>query len=1035
MKLIRFGSFPLVQIKKEEHNCLDNYLLKHFSDSISFSNAITNLSIMQNTFYITPEKVITALSNENGSKGSKFNRRNSNETAQQLNGSKKNKNGDYNNYLDSTKRAFKILKMFYTQLADAPFYKGMVYYPIYMEKYVRDSSSNNTIQSQYKFNFILLTNNLIDTQVKDLDIDEAAVTNILYIFIHLFKSDVLFNEVSKSTEPISFSSFNQKNLVQVMKFYKLIQKFDLNPVTVFLAIYDLVSFSKQEVQSGNTPNFNNFASRLSSRTVNNFNPDDSKFRGIVKVISTQISLELQTLKSANEFSSTEIILKIVETMLNHNEIKDFVVNLNSKNYSRDTRMELVADFNHYQPIIKIFEKLAAFNKLSLKDIIQDHDINFNKDIVLSGNTDEANLTTIRGAIDAPLFDESYKNWQDSCMTFITNTIKTLIDKQLTKEVNSFYNFKKDPEYIALMNNLNNVLDSITTKNAELKRASYILNSMPGGNDVANVTPAVLDARKKVTKLFDEVDSLKKERLKLDNDKIVITTSITALAQNTATKITSKLDEGFNTLVPAFGNIYEDLSNIFLNPMMMNLFFTNADVRKLFDLGGNSFNLNCMELEPSLINFSEVKLKIKSTSAIESQSLEVLDSLIQQLTVDIRYLLDMYLNLISENINTNLHEVTVDSRRRQDPLRTALSAGDYSNLINGFLGDCYRKLCNFIFKPMLLKVSRLQIREQNELQYSNDLNDLHPVLGKMARNINNFKSFIFGVTTLETLYDLIVLTKEKLFYNGLLNRPIQRLNTTDAKIKYILNVVLGLSQNTIWVVGGGKVRLSMPDYLSITGIPFTSDIKQNQLRSICKLDPKKWWSEFSIGKDYDFSKKSMNADTEKKALVDAQKELDKNKNAVNAAKVKKARENLTKKLKQMENNVDNGLGNIGLNITKISRENFFGAGGLGDDVINKTKSVISSEEYLLKTEELRNQGLGDEEIEEKLDKEFAIFDQDSQQLMQQIQPMQQPYMQQPYTQQPYTQQMPMQPNNITMMRQQMQNNPSTYINDYSRRPRS
>jgi len=39
--------------------------------------------------------------------------------------------------------------------------------------------------------------------------------------------------------------------------------------------------------------------------------------------------------------------------------------------------------------------------------------------------------------------------------------------------------------------------------------------------------------------------------------------------------------------------------------------------------------------------------------------------------------------------------------------------------------------------MLLKVSRVQIREQNELQYASDLNDMHPILGKMANNSKTF----------------------------------------------------------------------------------------------------------------------------------------------------------------------------------------------------------------------------------------------------------------------------------------------------------
>jgi len=1022
MKLIRFGSFPLVQIRKEEHECLDKYLLKHFSDSISFSNAITNLSIMKNTFYITPEKVIASMADN------KMNAPKANATAGRLDDHEFGKHtGDYKNYVAATQRAFKILRTFYIQLSEAPFYKGMVYYPIYMEKYMRDNSSGGKISSQYKFNFVLLTNNLINDRTKELVIDEAAVINVLYIFIHLFKSDVLFNDVSRSRDPIAFSDFKRKHLVQVMRFYKLIQKFDLNPVTVFLAIYDLVSFAKQEFSENKTANFNNFTSRLSSRSVNKFDPDDTKFRGLVKIISNQITVELNRLKASDEFQSTEIILKIVETMLEHNEINDFVENLNHRNYSRDRRMELVADFNHYQPIIKIFEELVSYNELSLKDIIQDHDINFNKDIILTGDTAEANLTTIRGAIDRPLFDQSYKSWQDDCTTFISRTIRTIIERQLTSEINIFYNYNKNPEYAQIKNELNTILDQIDTVKEQVQIAQANLDALTGGipvNPSTVVNPTIIAARRQLTDAQDAWARLNQEYANVEARRTVIVTQMDTLARNATNEILGKIEDKFDTLVTAFGNIYEDLSNIFLNPLMMNLFFTNDDIRKLFNLGESGFNMNCIDLYTTLTKFSEIKLKIKTSSVVEKQSLEVLDSLIQQLTVDIRYLMDMYLNLIDSAISTDGVQTSLNPG--EDKLKALLSKADYDQLTVKFLEDCYKKLCNYIWKPMLLKLSRVQVREQNELQYSHELNDLHPVLGKMARNINNFKSFIFGITTLETLYDLIVLTKEKLFYNGLLRKPVVRLNTPEAKIKYILDTVLGLSQNTVWVIGGGKVRLSMPDYLAITGIPFTSDIKQSQLRSICKLDPKKWWSEVNISNDYDFNGKVQDLTKEKEAVNRAAKDVKDNDTLANREKLKRARDILNKKQKELENKLDLGLGNIGLNITKDAKTSFYGSGGFGDQVEHKIKEELNYEQYLEKVEELRNKGMEEEEISKEIEAKFSVIDspinvpQPRTELNQNNNVINQPYVQPGY--------------DINAMRQQMQNDPRSYIDNYSRRDR-
>jgi hypothetical protein len=970
MKLVRFGSFPLVQIRKEEHECLDKYLLKHFSDTISFSNAITNLSIMKNTFYITPEKVVSVLSKNNNLTAP--NRRS-------VSGDMSISN-DYIKYQNSVKRAFKILKTFYIQLADAPFYKGMVYYPIYMEKYIRDSSVGSAISSQYKFNFILLTNNLIKDDTRALTIDESAVINVLYIFIHLFKSDILFNETSRSRNPVSFSSFNKKHLVQVMRFYKLIQKFDLNPVTVFLAIYDLIAFSKTEYDANPMSSYNNFSSRLSERAVQKFNPDDTKFRGIVKTIANKIEVELQRLAMVGEdFRSTDMVLNIIEIMLEHNEINDFIENLNKTKYSRDTRMELVADYNHYQPIIKLFEDLVQYNDLGLKDIIQDHEINFNKDIILTGDTTEANLTTLRGAIDRALFDKQYKAWQDDCISFINSTIKKLIEKQLQKEINIFYDFNNDPEYVKLKKDRIDAIDDLTTAYKDLKAANIALAALGTPPPGAPVSPDILAARKLVADINARMVILNNNISTLKNQMNTKEAEISNIRNNISTTILDKVGSKLSDLVYAFGNIYEDLSNIFLNPLMLNLFLTNKDFRQLFNLGEANYNLNCQDLERVIEKFDEISLKIKTTNAIESQSLSVIGSLFQQLKVDLNYLMDMYLNIIETLVDSTFTNAAKSGYKAnsaaditQNKLKKLLSAQDYSALTKGFVSSCYTKVCFHVFKPMLLKLSRVQVQEQNQLQYSHELEDIHPVLGKMARNINNFKSFIFGTTTLETLYDLIVLTKEKLFFNGLLKKPLHKLNSPESKIKYVLDIVLGLNQNTIWVIGNGKVRLNMPDYLSMTGIPFSSDIKQSQLRSICKLDAKKYWMENNIGNDYKFDNK-VNLKAEKEAYIKAEKDY---KNSSNDPQkliiLKKAKATLDAKTKELENTIDNNLGNIGLNITKASKTNFYGPGGFGDEIERKIKTTITEEEYFEKHSELEQLGKSQEEIKEELEKQYAVL---------------------------------------------------------------
>ena len=69
MKQVKFGSFPLAEILPKERECLDKYLIKHFADSISFKDTLTNLSVTKNTFYVGPAEIIRGMMGGHGNSG------------------------------------------------------------------------------------------------------------------------------------------------------------------------------------------------------------------------------------------------------------------------------------------------------------------------------------------------------------------------------------------------------------------------------------------------------------------------------------------------------------------------------------------------------------------------------------------------------------------------------------------------------------------------------------------------------------------------------------------------------------------------------------------------------------------------------------------------------------------------------------------------------------------------------------------------------------------------------------------------------
>jgi len=988
MKLIKFGSFPLVQIQKKEHECLDKYLLKHFSDNISFSEAITNLSLTRDTFYITPAKIIQNMTQNNssnvtvGGKQGIFTPNNSSNALGSLRKANKtleDQDGDENNYIDSSKRAFRILKTFYLKLSTAPFYKGMVYYPIYMEKFTGNQIKGKEISMQYKFNFILLTNNLLPSTTHEMDIDENAVINVLYIFIHLFKSDTLFgNETTKK----NLTDFKKEDLIVVMKFYKLIQKFDLNPSSVFLAVYDIISFANKKenldnftdsVASNYSRSSGSSGTRLSSKSSKKFDPDNTAFRGIIKKVAGVVKLEMIRLRtSSNSTQSSNIMLKVIQEILDHNEIYDFIENLNEKRFSRDARMEAVADFNHYQSIIKMFEELVKYNSLELRDIIQDHDINFSKDLIITKNND-VNGTSLKGVIDRPLFDNSYSNFQTHSLNVISNMMKNLIEAQFTKANNIFHDFKNDPNYKNLIQEKLEAEDVLIQAQQarqiaenELAVAQQALNA---NRTDANLNRAFLIVQNKRDVLAQTVNEksgiANASKSKVDD----LEKGIKANRKFIKDKIIDGIASDTKNLIHSFGNIYEDLSNIFLNPLLLNLFIINPDLNKAFDL--SSMNLNCSTLRKLIEEVGTDKFRTSSSN--EEQSISILKSMFSQLNTDINFLLDMYLNNIETGLNinkvdnynslangnefnnqkNNMMDSSIDRLKSYNTvtIKDKLSIKDYEQLTETFLNQIYKFLCTDVFKPMFLKIARVKTVTDTGALYSNELNEMHPLLGKMSRNINNFKSFIFGVTTLETLYDLIVHTKEQLFYTNLLSKPIVKLASPEAKIKYVIEHVLGLNQNAVWIIGNGKVRLNMPDYLSITGIPFMSSIKQSELRGVCKIDYKKWWSEQHMGSQYNHS--GINNKREVEALDKAQKKYKTDKTPSNLKILNDARKALNEINSKMESSQGEDIGNIGLNITKEAKRTFE-TSGFKDEVEKVTVNILDPKLFNKQEEELINQ---------------------------------------------------------------------------------
>ncbi len=958
MKQVKFGSFPLAEILPKERECLDKYLIKHFADSISFKDTLTNLSVTKNTFYVGPSEIIRGMMNRE--QGQRYD----NQTGQNALEARK--------YLDVQKRAFSVMGKFYTELTNSAFYKGLMYYPIYIEKVektmrgnrpdklvdIKENQKGNDIDQRFSYSFVLLTNDLL--QGTNRPVNEAGVINFLYIYLHLFHSPLLMSEDSsysiKSTTGLA--SIDKDSIVLVMRFYKLIQKFDLNPVQVFLSIYNLINeartFIGEETQDGiinsSQKNFQKaLGSRLMSKTSKFDNPQFKNIlKDVVKTISKLYTEGINKNPSTTKNSirdNAKVMLSIVETMLREREIFDFVDDLSKDRHSRDSRMQAVADFHHYQDIIGLFEALVQFNELDISSIIKDTNINFGSNIILDSSIEDESerISRLIGVIEKGDFDTAFNKFYIDLNSFIhqsiTNVLSVQFDKaaanknaRITKRTQ---HLEQEVENLRLrMESNDNEIDAHIMR-INMLQSNPVVLSTEEATDLEDRIAAVQTLRVSNAGLIQQITDresnitlyVTSNPLAEDNDA-----QRDAVTHNVSSNI-------FNNIDDALGFIYKDLENIFMNPIVLD---------KILHEGGD-YTFDSIPQDASTLNGLLESHKHPGFGNSE----DIVKTAYVQLAEDVEFLTESIVNEIN---NTAPNEGNI----RENLIR--------ENII--------KSLGLRFFGIMKKHLRNIHGKLNKSMEYNNKLQGIHPLLGKMARDPKNFKTFILSTNVLSTLYHLIFITQEKMFMAGLIKRPPRKLNGADLQSRFIINNVLGLQNNPTWIIGENKIRLNLPDFLSLTGSPVQSEIPKNKLQSICKID----YKEYSWKSDYmgDLVPKLGDA-PELKKIKDDIDSVDKKIEFLNKKKVEDlspAEKTNLNELKNKKTELNDklikdtvkyggvSLGNMGKILDKDNYSDFksYSSGNSGSS--NNSGGSVTSEEYdNLTPEEIAEKGIKDPKADE------------------------------------------------------------------------
>lgn len=830
MKQVKFGSFPLAEILPKERECLDKYLIKHFADSISFKDTLTNLSITKNTFYVGPSEIIRGMMNNGGPNGNGIAGR------QRYDNQSSGNSIDADNYLKVQKRAFSVMGKFYTELTNSAFYKGLTYYPIYIEKVEKtmrgresDGKLVTGIEQRFNYSFILLTNDLLSGTNRP--VNEAGVINFLYIYLHLFHSPFLMSENNsyhiKSTTGLA--SIDKDSIVLVMRFYKLIQKYELNPVQVFLSIYNLINEARTFIKDESTDGVinqsqNKFKAALGNRLMSKTNKfDNLHFKNILKkVIDNMVNLYTNGLNTNNTITknsindNAKVMLSIVEEMLKEREIYDFVEDLQTDRRTRDSRIQAVADFHHYQEIIGLFEALVQFNEMNISDIIKDTSINFGSKIILDNSIedDSDRIAGLIGVIDKSDFDSAFNKFFKEIEDYVYNLGASIMEPRFTEALAS-KNSRITDAVGRMTRELNNAEMEMEQVQREMQAKQLMIDTLQNVGvgmspteidqlnqhlvDMQNLTLRLQDANQQITErssslnLYESANKAEREDTNY-NQKILGSLS---------TRI-------FNNLDDSLGFIYKDLENLFTNPVVLD---------QVLNKGGN-YDFDSIPQDASSLKRTLLEHP-RSTGAVTSHT-DLVKSAYTQLGEDIEFLVETIVNEIN-NV---------------DP--------GYGDRYESTIRDTIIKALGLrIFGVMKKHLRNIHGNLTKTLEYTSKMQGIHPLLGKMARDPKNFKTFILSTNVLSTLYNLIFITQEKMFLSGLLKRPPKKLNGSDLQSRFIINNILGLQNNPTWIIGENKIRLNLPDFLSLTGSPIQNEIPKNKLQSICKVDYKEfsWKSDF------------------------------------------------------------------------------------------------------------------------------------------------------------------------------------------------
>lgn len=814
MKHIKTGSFPLVQIDKEDRKCIDSYMIKNLAKLVVL-NELVSSGPGNNKILKTPNTVL-----------------------EQIGFSTKHKEHDdlsSQNNSENVIRSFKAFKELYNHIGKDPFYKNDVLYPIYIEQ-----KSTHANKTSYDYDFLLITNDLQKNQSLD-EITYDDYTTLSFIVLKdLLYPDVTLQDLSVKNEKIDTREF-RLNFVKFIQHAKSIRK---NPIQIFESIIKSVGDTMRDTKNKGmdytkTDLLNSMRNTMGSTS----NTSNTKENNFIKSLFDDFG----------KLTSASQLIKFT-----HNQIKEFVNEPNNeKDFNISNRQFNFQKVQDYTQVLQVLDSLIVFNGITINDIfgdvnsstavvkIKDDEGNNQFDVDLGELTNDFNtlyyksfMSHIKDRIDRTLtfINTQRENKEIVKSREVAERYGTSLQRnkdEFTNELKEYQDcinlFQKKPgtlldKHIINLNNLNNLNDnSYYTGISDnfFSNSIYIDPSKFDENNPISIKEALSsDLDPKITiieikNFIERIDRFSPQYITLLINKMKV------LQQNSMINQNDIENDEHNTIL-GMGATKENSTSVkfeFSN-LQNSLTYIHRDIIKFIQ-----------DEDKLSIFLNNYKDSLKDSTKFRNSTFE--DFKNSQLLKELNLSLGELIDDIKSNIINSTTGVVLDEAGKNS---LDLFNKDLENYIrNQFTEDVVKK----IIKNFSKSKSTYKLEQSSNTSINNN-----PILRKILtkNGINNLKTFILTEQILIDFYDTTYYFDSLKYQSGLINNMVQKLNNKDNKINRSL-IRLGLEDCPVFIIGkGNSIYLKMPNLLSLTNSSFFNKIRINDLKDACNIQ--------GIGKQWD-----------------------------------------------------------------------------------------------------------------------------------------------------------------------------------------